>query len=155
MTDPGVKFTSHVSRPTPSTSVVQSEGGTHCTPGPSRWKLCSVDVSSTCTVYVPAGSVPSLRLFPCGSSKEISPAPSSPMKPISVPPRGVQSCGGGGGVVGIRRCTVPLPEPAYTRAQASSPNVCSELTFSPEFVSPCASGTWSWMCQSGDVQASL
>ena len=103
VTCPGVKFTSHVSRPKPATSVMQSDGGTHCTPGPSRWKLCNVEVSSTCTVYVPAGRVPPLRSFPCGSRSEISLPPSSWMTPISVPPRGVQLCGGGGGFVGITR----------------------------------------------------
>jgi hypothetical protein len=107
---PGVKFTSQVSRPNPATSVMQSEGGTHCTPGPSRWKLCIVDVSSTCTVYVPAGSVPPLRSFPSGSRREISLPTSSWMRPISVPPRGVQTSGGGG--VGTNRYTGPWPEAA-------------------------------------------
>ena len=67
VTEPGVKFTIHVSCPVPSTLVAHPCGGTQETDEPTKWKLCMAEKSSTSTVYDPCGSEPPFRSCPFGS----------------------------------------------------------------------------------------
>ena len=61
-----MKFTSHVSRPSPAGSVMQSEGGTHCTPAPSSGSCggstCRPPARCTCPPGASAVEVVPLRV---------------------------------------------------------------------------------------------